>query len=90
MSQTFPAFLFHANHGARLFDNAEDFADALDAGWVDSPAKLTEDVLEQEHSVELLQERATELGIQFDGRWGAKKLQAAIDAHLAVSAAEGQ
>lgn len=88
MSQTFPAYLFHAQHGSRLFENAEDFADALDAGWVDSPAKLTDEVIEQEHSIQVLQERATELGITFDGRWGAKKLQAAIDEHL--MSAQGQ
>jgi UDP-N-acetylglucosamine:LPS N-acetylglucosamine transferase len=35
----FPAFMYHAQHGAQQFDNAEQFATAGN-GWVDTPAKL--------------------------------------------------
>lgn len=40
-SMQFPCFMYHAEHGARLFRTRDEFSEA-GSGWVDTPAKLTE------------------------------------------------
>lgn len=35
----FPAFMYHKEHGARLFETEAEFK-AAGRGWVDTPAKL--------------------------------------------------
>lgn len=35
----FPCFMYHAEHGARLFSAQAEFDESGD-GWVDSPAKI--------------------------------------------------
>jgi hypothetical protein len=37
----FPCFMYHAEHGARLFADSLEYEEAGE-GWVDSPAKLDE------------------------------------------------
>jgi len=48
----FPCFMYHAQHGASLFENREAFEEAGE-GWVDSPAKCEPASLEIPGSVSI-------------------------------------
>lgn len=84
----FPAWLYHQTEEPRVFHDAESHDAAIEAGWVDTPAKLTkpeeggsDDAGSTEDKAALLAQ-AKELGIDAKGTWGVKKLQDAITAEL--------
>lgn len=94
----FPQMLYRAGgpeqlHGGNFATLTVDSAEALEAaladGWHEStPAALkamepAEPVEPAAPSRAEMEQKATELGIKFDGRWGDKKLADAIAAKLA-------
>lgn len=79
-TKSIPVWLYHAEEGARLFTDIEKAVAARKSGWKDSPADVeaaTEAVSERDSLVM----KAEGLGIQVDKRWGAKRIQQAIDEH---------
>ena len=60
--------------GSKLFESADKIPEG--EGWVDSPAKVGDDT----PSTSDLRAALTEKGIDFNPRWGVKKLQEALDA----------
>ncbi|MEQ8822754.1 MAG: hypothetical protein RIC14_00090 [Filomicrobium sp.] len=57
----------------RLFSSPEEIPQ--NEGWVDSPALVSEtESTTEEHSRESLLERAEELGIKVNKRWGTQRL----------------
>jgi hypothetical protein len=48
----FPCFMYHAEHGARVFDAPEALQEA-GSGWVDTPAKLPN----EQKSAEVVEKR---------------------------------
>jgi len=59
--QSYPCWMYHKEHGARLFDNPIEFDDA-GAGWVDNPKRLGDEP-ETPPDVSALKARAKELKI---------------------------
>ncbi|MFM0638076.1 hypothetical protein PQQ63_15345 [Paraburkholderia metrosideri] len=86
--QRFPAWLYHPTEEPKIFHDVESHDEAIEAGWVDTPAKLVkpdavdpDDTGSTEDKAALLAQ-AKELGIDAKGTWGVKKLQDAIAAEL--------
>lgn len=90
----FPAWLYHATEEPKIFHDSESHDAAIEAGWVDTPAKLgkvesansddagdADDAGSTEDKAALLVQ-AKELGIDAKGTWGVKKLRDAITAEL--------
>lgn len=63
-----------------------DPGEKLPAGWVDHPVPDVAETdapvehADHDHDIEVLREKAAALGIDVDGRWGAKKLEKLIAA----------
>ena len=72
-TMTFPCFMYHKEHGARIFHSADEFRDA-GLGWVDNPAKLDNAPIPEPESISVddvsslgddeLKERGKNLGIK--------------------------
>lgn len=79
-SKNLPVWLYHKDEGAKLFTDADEAAAAREDGWKDSPAAFDHDDGAPDERDELAA-KAEALGIQVDKRWGAKRIQKAIDDH---------
>lgn len=86
-----PTWMYHAQHGARLFNDEGEFASA-GSGWVDTPAKLTQapgaddgKADDEPLDREALKARAKELGISFPKNVNTEKL-----AELVAAADKGE
>lgn len=81
----FPAWLYHQTEAPRIFHDAETHDAAIEAGWVDTPAKLAKPEADMDidgEDKEALLAQAKALGIDAKGTWGVKKLKEAIAANL--------
>ncbi|NMX39366.1 hypothetical protein HBO34_15940 [Pseudomonas veronii] len=77
--QEFPRWVYHRSESARVVETADE-QKALGKEWAVIP--FPKDPEPAEKPLEDLQAQATKLGIEFDGRWGAKRLQNTIDAFI--------
>lgn len=77
--QEFPKWVYHRSEAAKVVDSAQE-QKALGSDWAELP--FPKDAAPAEKSLEELQAEAVALGIEFDGRWGAKRLQNTIDAFI--------
>jgi hypothetical protein len=94
---TYSAWLYHKQHGARVFEGSEEVDRALADGWVDTPAKL-EEVAEANDGAPLLEVPAEiagldkdalaamaqeRYGLSLDKRFSLEKLQQQVAAKMA-------
>lgn len=79
-TKVIPVWLYHAQDGARIFTEVEAAVAAREAGWKDSPADLEPSDGGSTERKDLVA-KAQALGIQVDKRWGAKRIQQAIEEH---------
>lgn len=79
----FPAWMYHAQHGARIFETKDELA-AAGEGWADAPISSADPEPTSDDDPALdrdaLKARATELGLTFARNIKADKLAALIAA----------
>ena len=69
-------FMYHKEHGAKIFgsDELED----LEAGWVDSPAKVDDVVIDKKMTVKELRNECKERGLTGYSRLNEEELIALL------------